>query len=225
MDANYQKVTDLQLTTNDYGTVSGEFTAPKGGLLGQMQLVSNLNGATSFRVEEYKRPKFEVTFEPVQGSYTLSDSVKVEGWAKAYAGSNIDGAKVSYRVVRDVRFPYLPWWRLRWLPYRNSSMEIANGTTRTDTEGKFNITFATLPNRSIPKDKQPQFSYRVIADVVDITGETHTDETSVKVGYVALHADIIVPEKISADSMRAFKIVSENLNGTFEAARGERSHF
>ena len=67
-----------------------------------------------FRVEDYKRPKFEVKFYPVKGSFKLGEEVLVRGTAKAYAGSNIDGAKVVYRVSREARFPYYPWWRYSW---------------------------------------------------------------------------------------------------------------
>ncbi|MBK8566311.1 MAG: hypothetical protein IPN76_23985 [Saprospiraceae bacterium] len=187
LDANYQKVSDLQLRTNEYGTFSGQFTTPRGGLLGQMQIQSSIGGQSqTFRVEEYKRPKFEVSFEPVKGSYRLNEAVAVTGKATAYAGNNIDGAKVSYRVVREVRFPWMPWWYWRYFPQRGETMEIANGEATTDAEGKFSIKFTALPDRSVPKEQKPEFSYTVYADVTDITGETQSGETSVSVGFISL---------------------------------------
>ncbi|MBK9337164.1 MAG: hypothetical protein IPM98_11550 [Lewinellaceae bacterium] len=71
-----------------------------------------LNGGAFFNVEEYKRPKFEVTFKPVEGAYRVNDAVTVRGEAKNYAGSVVDGAKVRYRVVRQARFPWWDWWRI-----------------------------------------------------------------------------------------------------------------
>ncbi len=221
-DANYQKVTSLDVKTNEYGTFSGSFTAPSSGLLGQMTISDeSTNSSKGFRVEEYKRPKFEVDFDPVKVSYRLNDKVKVSGFAKAYAGSNIDNAKVSYRVVRQVRFPYWRWWYWGWYnPFQKADMEITNGFTTTDENGKFEIEFEALPDRSIPKDRKPEFIYKVMADVVDITGETHAGSASVKVGYIALNADINVPEKINRDSLKEFKLTTKNLNGEFEAAEG-----
>ena len=106
-DANRQKVADVSVTSNEYGSFKGSFTAPSGGLLGQMYLEDSQSGSTKyFRVEEYKRPKFEVIALPIKESFEINDSVKVQGHAKAYAGNNIDGAKVTYRVVRQARFPY-----------------------------------------------------------------------------------------------------------------------
>ncbi|MGV2481129.1 UNVERIFIED_CONTAM: hypothetical protein IGO34_30500, partial [Salmonella enterica subsp. enterica serovar Weltevreden] len=85
-DVNYQKVSSLDLTTNEYGTVSGSFTAPQTGLNGQMRITDN-HGTVYFSVEDYKRPKFETEFRPVKGSYRLNDEVSVTGIAKAYAGN------------------------------------------------------------------------------------------------------------------------------------------
>lgn len=115
-DANYQEAGKLELQSNQFGTFSGQFIAPRGGLLGNMQIVSNIGGSSKhFKVEEYKRPKFEVTFEPVKESFRLNDTVKITGKATAYAGNQIDGAQATWRVVRETHFPwYGRYWG--WLP-------------------------------------------------------------------------------------------------------------
>ncbi|MBK9012787.1 MAG: hypothetical protein IPM82_01130 [Saprospiraceae bacterium] len=227
LDANYQPVSTLELRTNEYGTFSGQFTAPRTGLLGQMQIRSSIGGQSQyFRVEEYKRPKFEVSFDPVKGSYRLNDEVTVPGKAIAYAGNNIDGANVSWRVVREVRFPWWPWWYAKWFPFRGETMEIANGTAQTDAEGKFNIKFTALPDRSIPKDQKPEFSYTVYADVTDITGETQSSETYVSVGYISMKVDVTANgspldnSSLNIDSLKKFELLTQNLSGEFEPAKG-----
>ncbi len=220
VDANYQDVETLKLTTNEYGTINGTFTAPSSGLLGQMFLRANTNNSQkAFRVEEYKRPKFAVEFSPIKESYRLDDEVSVEGFAKAFAGNNIDGAKVQYRVVREVRYPWLPWW---YRSYYNTgvSMEIKNGTTETDAEGKFRIQFPALPDREADAKRNPEFHYTIHADVVDITGETRSGSTSVKVGHVALAVNVDVAERTPLDDFKGVEIGTKNLNGEFEAASG-----
>ena len=222
-DANYQDVKTLELTTNEYGTVNGSFIAPTTGLLGQMSLYSSIgNSQQYFRVEEYKRPKFEVQFEPLSNSYGLGDKVNVKGKASTYSGANVDGAKVTYRVVRETRFPHLPWWYWRggYIPYQTADLEVTNGETLTDAQGNFEVDFMALPDRTIPKDKKPEFDFKVYAVVTDITGETQTQETNIKVGYIALKVDINVPDKVNRDSLRAFEISTFNLNGEFEPAKG-----
>lgn len=220
-DVNSQEVAKKTLTSNDFGTINGSFQAPRTGLLGSMRLqVSNM-GSKFFRVEEYKRPKFEVKFDPVIGSYKIGEEVSISGHAKAFAGNNIDGAKVTYRVVRETNYPYWGWgWR--YFP-RTESMEIINGETTTNAQGKYNITFTAIPDRSADAKNKPQFTYRVYADVVDITGETHSSQTSVAVGHIALNINISIPSELDRTTLREqeFEISSKNLNGEFENAQGE----
>lgn len=217
-DVNRQEVSRFALNISGYGTFSGTFIAPAAGLTGQMR-IENESGSTYFSVEEYKRPRFEVDMLPVKESYRLNDTVSISGEAKTYAGSNVDGAKVNYRVVRSATFPY--YWRSWWMPLPPSEeTEIISGTTTTDVEGKFTVRFAAIPDLSISKQQKAQFNYRVIADVVDITGETRSAEGSVSVGYVALDANIRVPYNIQSDSIWKAEISTKNLNGEFEAASG-----
>ncbi|NJN77694.1 MAG: hypothetical protein HC803_04660 [Saprospiraceae bacterium] len=223
LDVNYQEVEKVELQTNEFGTFNGSFTAPQGGLLGQMRIQTSIKGYSGskfFSVEEYKRPKFEVTFNPVEGSFKLDETVKTVGKAKAYAGSNIDGATVKYRVTRQAYFPYWRWWYWGYNPYNTQATEIKNGETVTDENGEFKIDFTALADKSIPKDRTPFFNFTVYADVTDITGETHSSQTVVKVSYIGLEADIAVSEQIDKTETEAFEISTKNLSGTFEPAKG-----
>ena len=219
VDVNYQVVESLDLKTNEYGTFEGAFTAPQGVLTGQMQLRTP-SGSQYFSVEEYKRPKFEVEFKPVAGSFKLGESVKVSGNAKAYAGSNIDGAQVKYRVTRQASFPW--WWGwYRWGYPRSSAMEILHGDVITGENGDFEIEFTAIPDLSIPEDRLPQFRYTVYADVTDISGETRSASTGVNVGYVALNMNLRIPETVDKKGGHNYKIAATNLNGEPEPAKGQ----
>ncbi|GAB2826927.1 alpha-2-macroglobulin family protein [Ferruginibacter profundus] len=224
-DANYQKVTELVVTTNEYGSYKGSFKLPEGVLNGQFSLFdSTTNSMQRFNVEEYKRPKFFVEVEKPKGTYRLNDSIKITGNAKAYAGNNVDGANVKYRVVRKVRYPI--WWewgftsRRKISPIygRSEENEITNGEVVTDAKGEFKITFKALPDESVDKKSQPVFYYEVSADVTDINGETRSGNTSVAVAYQMLQLSIDMPEKIIANSLKNIKITSTNLNDIFEKA-------
>lgn len=213
-DANYQEVKTLSLVTNEYGTVSGTFVAPTGGMNGEMHLESSLSGAKYFRIEEYKRPKFEVHFNAIDRSYTIGDTIQLAGAAKSFAGAPLAHTSVAYRVIRKTHFPSWPWWRYGWyIPYQQSDMELAHGLIKTNEKGEFNIQFLALADKSIPKDQQPQFSFEVIADVTDITGETHSDKKSITVGYIGINASISAPNKIQKDSTLLVSINTLNLNG------------
>ncbi len=223
-DANGQKVSEVQLVTNEFGSYNGSFKLLEGTLNGQFSLYDTTSETSQyFNVEEYKRPKFFVDVQKPKGTYRLLDSIKITGTAKAYAGNNIDGAKVSYSVMRKVRYPI--WWdgdyplfgRKFSPPGRQGGqMEITNGEAVTDAKGEFHITFKALPDESIDKKSQPTFYYEVNADITDINGETRSGNAFVAVAYQMLQLEINVPEKLSIDSLKTITIKSTNLNGIEE---------
>ena len=216
-DVNYQKVSSLDLVTNEYGTVAGTFIAPQGGLNGQMH-ISDGHGGAYISVEEYKRPKFETTFQGLKGSYQLNDEVTVTGIAKAYAGNAIDGAKVNYRVVRKINYPYWYWW---YRPYYNTSeTEITNGEVTTNDTGAYIIKFKALPDESVSKKSQATYLYEISADVTDINGETHSTQTHVRIGYQSIQLNITADQILDQNHIKPIQIQSTNLNGVAEPSKG-----
>ena len=217
-DANDEEVDSIKVKTNEFGSFSGKFQLPQGVLNGGFSLeMDNDEGSANIQVEEYKRPKFFVEYEKIKGTYKVNDSIKVTGNAKAYAGNNIDKATVKYRVVREPRFLY-PWlFRKWWLPPAQE-MEIAHGEVKTGADGKFNISFAAIPDLTIDKKLDPVFDYKVYADVTDINGETRSGETNVSVGYKSLILKTEIPASLPADSLKSLSIRTENMSGEFEAA-------
>jgi len=222
-DANGQKSAELIVTTNEFGSYKGSFKLPEGVMNGSFILYDTATKSSySFSVEEYKRPKFFTEIQKPKGTYRINDSIEVTGTAKAYAGNNIDGAKVSYRVVRKVRYPI--WWGWggyysKRFPSGNSDqMEITNGVTTTDAKGEFKIKFKAIPDESVDKTSQPTFYYEVSADITDINGETRSGNTSVAVAYQMIQFNINLPETLPADSLKNLNISTTNLNDIFEKA-------
>ena len=218
-DANGQKVSSLDVLTNDYGSFSGSFVAPQGSLTGVMAIQCE-TGSASFRVEEYKRPKFEVVFSPVEGSYKLGKTITVTGKASAYAGNAVTDGQVKYRVVRRARFPYI-WWGWRdFIPF-SPEMEISNGTSVTNNSGEFTVTFSAIPDYQVPKKFEPVFTYTVYADVTDLNGETHSGEMAVSAGYKALIIKMNLPGEVNIDQKVRFELKTTNLNGQKENTGGK----
>jgi len=208
-DVNNQKVSELAMTTNDFGSFNGTFTAPSGGLTGEMT-IRNESGNAGFSVEEYKRPRFKVEIDPLEGSYKLNELVNVTGKALNYSGNAVDQAEVTYRVVRTARFPvWRSWWN--WFP-TVPEVEITNGKTITATDGSFKLSFIAIPDLAVDKKFQPVFNYMVYADVADITGEVRSAEESISVGYQSLLIDLDIPEKLDISHDKSFKISVTNLN-------------
>jgi hypothetical protein len=225
-DANSREVAKQTFVSNDYGSFQGTFALPQGVLNGIMHFSVNEDYGgeyhTSIRVEEYKRPKFEVKLLKPKELFRVGDVVKVVGNASNYAGSVVDGATVQYRVVRNARFPY--WRGAWWMPEPQSpEKEIARGRVKSDVKGEFTIEFSAMPDKSLlPKDL-PIFTYSVFVDVTDISGETHSANTSIVAGYVAMDIRLSVPERIESAELQKPHIITistMNLNNEALSTQG-----
>lgn len=239
-DPNYSHFKEFEVTTNEFGSFSGEFVLPKNGLTGEFSIeakepkdtkkeasydkiknehpfwedVDFQNSSIYFIVEEYKRPKFEVTFEPKKESFQVNQSVTVKGTAKAFSGSNISDVKVTYTITR-----FTNSFRNY---YSNEPEEVlVSSETKTDASGKFAIDFIAKPSKNASKEQLPIFNYRINASVTDINGETHTAVTTIKVGYHDLALTTSVPNSIETKNKNEITLNSTNLNGEFKAVKGE----
>jgi len=219
-DANNQPKATLDLRTNEFGTFNGAFAAPASGLTGAMSIrCDDWSGAANFSVEEYKRPKFEVTTKPVEGAFRVNDKITLRGEAKNYAGSAVGEAQVRYRVVRVARYPMWDWGWFR--NFNVSEQEIASGTTHTGADGAFSVAFQALPDPAVAKKDQPVFDYQVSLDVTDITGETRSTTATVSAGYAALQMAWELPNDADLDSLRNTRITATNMAGQPQTAVGE----
>ncbi|MGV0923610.1 alpha-2-macroglobulin family protein [Empedobacter tilapiae] len=211
-DVNNKELSKVDLKTNEFGSVNGSFVLPSSALTGNFSIRPiNEEGYYSFKVEEYKRPKFKVEIEKNKGVYSLNDNVKVEGKAIAFSGANIDNAKVSYRVYRQEIFTFWPWYRS--IPAgRGEREEITFGDTTTDAEGKFNFEFVAKPASEKKKDEVRTYNYFIEVNATDINGETQSESSSVKVGDTRMSLNVVVSEKTKIDDLKAFKVEVKNLN-------------
>jgi len=216
-DPNGQEIARTEQTTNDYGSFSGVFTAPRDRLTGRMRIVVEgaYQGATSFNVEEYKRPKFQVALEAPKEAAKLDGAVVVTGKATAYTGAAIGGAKVAWRVERAVQLPRWCWW---WQP--PASKAVAHGTATTADDGTFKVEFTAAPDRTVPAKNEPVFNYSIHADVTDTTGETRSEDTSVRVGYTALQASVAAAEWQTPDKPVELTLSTSSLDGVPQSAAG-----
>ncbi len=194
-DANGAEIASEEKRANDYGSFSGSFTAPRDRALGAATIVvssGRAQGMAMLRIEEYKRPKFEVKLGAPKQAAKLNERVQIPGEAVSYTGAPIDGAAVNYRVVRETRMPW--WWGFGRGARMGRSQEIAHGTARTGTDGSFVIEFTALPDLKTPEKEDPTFIYSITADVTDNTGETRSDDRTVRLGYTALQARLSADE-------------------------------
>ena len=230
-DANGREVAKARHTTTANGSFQGNFPIPAGALPGQWSILAQAPGANGFsggtgvRVEEYKRPKFQMKLAAAEQSPTLGGEVVLSGTATTYTGVSVAGAKVRWHVERAVRFPLWCRWFFPGLPFDGGGQRIARGTAVTDANGKFTVVFTAKPDKGVPKESLPVFSYRVIADVTDPSGETRSDERSVNAGYTDTEASLSVDawQATGADGKPAavaITLATTTLDGEPRAAAG-----
>jgi uncharacterized protein YfaS (alpha-2-macroglobulin family) len=222
-DHNGKEIARQQERANDYGSFSGSFTAPTDRLMGRMflRVDGEPQSNVAFNVEEYKRPKFQVTLTKPTTAAKLNGTVTVPGKALAYSGAAIDAAKVRYRVVRHVRYPVWWGWRYWWRPMpAQPAQEIAHGLAVTGLDGSFKVSFVARPDSSVPEKDEPTFHFTVYADVTDSSGETRSGQVPVNVGYAALQATISAPSWLTADKKLPLTVHTTTLDGTGQVAEG-----
>jgi hypothetical protein len=233
-DNNNKNIQNFEVTTNSFGSFSGEFKLPQNGLTDNFTFqaeepdsskkgehpfwdtVNFENSGTRFKVEEYKRPKFEVVFDPIKESYEVNQKIRVEGFAKSFSGANISDSKVKYRISYMIYSVYDNSYR-----YKGQGGETGSGETTTDAYGKFNIDFIANANQRFPKEDRPIYKFYIDADVTDSNGETHTATQTINVGYHTMNLDITIPQEINTKDKNAVEINSKNLNEQFAAIKGE----
>ena len=206
-DSNWQEVAKQTFTTNEFGSFDGSFVIPNNVSNGYFQ-INNESGSLAFKVEEYKRPTFEITFENPDKSFKLNEEVELSGSVKAYAGFGLDNVNYKYTVVRRTYFPYRYWW---FKNYSDNEKQIAFGEGITDEKGNFNISFDLIPDEK-DKGELPVYEYIVTVDVTNAQGETHSKTYTLKASEIDFIIDIDNNDVIiSKDSLDLITFNVKNL--------------
>lgn len=208
-DADYQEVSRLNLTTDEFGSVSGEFVLPQGLLTGYFRITTH-NGNTGFRVEEYKRPAFEVTFDKIEMTYKFDEEITLTGKAENYSGVKLQDADVSYRITRRQS----RWWRWGGTPEH-----FTEGSVKTDENGKFTVVF-TPQKADGSSSLRSVYTFDVEATVTDINGETQVGTCSVTVGDISMLLNIDMPGKLEKSSVEKIVVSARNLDSNDIKASG-----
>jgi hypothetical protein len=215
-DVNRQTIDSLVLKSNEYGSFTGSFHIPQNLLNGEFSLYDKGTlDQQSFSVEEYKRPTFYIEYDRISGSYRIGDSIKLTGSALSYVGNTLNGAKLSWRIFRDIYYPY-PWLVIRRpSPARE---EIAFGESGTDSLGRFTVNFVALPGKNIREVTKPVYTYHLEATVTDAAGESRTAETIVSASYQSFEITSTLPaqSRILRDSLYQVPVTTKNIAGVFQ---------
>ncbi|NMW38883.1 alpha-2-macroglobulin family protein [Phocaeicola vulgatus] len=203
-DANNNETGKVEVRTNGFGSFSGQFVLPSPCLTGYFSLRA-ADTSVSFKVEEYKRPTFDVTFEPVKVEYQVGDSIEVVGMAKTFAGAPVQNARVHYNISRSYA------WVWRFMGRGSARWE---GEAMTDADGKF-----TVPvHFEIDSDRRESplwyYTYNIQADVTDGAGETQQANLSLPLGSTSMVLNMDnLPDNLVKEKKLEIKLTAMNLSG------------
>ena len=212
-DANWKQVAEQKATTDEYGTASVDFELPMEGKTGMFSISVNGQASEYIRVEEYKRPTFEITFPKVNERYTWGDTVVVKASVKTYAGVPVQGAKVEYQVTRRNQ---LWWWGAG-----SAGQLVKTDSCVTREDGTFDVEIPLEASLS-GKDEADMsdfmriarfFNFEVSAIVTDISGESHEGVMSLPLGTKPTILTVNLPKRIEADSLKTVTFAYRNASG------------
>ena len=218
MDVNDKEVASLQLKTNEFGTVSGSFIIPQSMLDGNVQ-IKTVDGEIRVKVEEYKRPTFQVEFLPVKESLRLNDTVTVKGKVTAFSGYGLSQARVAYHITRSQNVDYRYMQALYGARYRYhyETAEIKTDTVTTDGQGNYTIKFKASRDNDEAYN-WVNYRYAIDADVTDASNETHSGKTAVVVGNNDITIQGYLPDQLFAKD--SLKTASKGRKPEWPAAKG-----
>lgn len=203
-DANNNETGKVEVRTNGFGSFSGQFVLPSPCLTGYFSLRA-ADTSVSFKVEEYKRSTFDVTFEPVKVEYQVGDSIEVVGMAKTFAGAPVQNARVHYNISRSYA------WVWRFMGRGSARWE---GEAMTDADGKFSVPV----HFEIDSDRRESplwyYTYNIQADVTDGAGETQQANLSLPLGSTSMVLNMDnLPDNLVKEKKLEIKLTAMNLSG------------
>ncbi|NIF06711.1 hypothetical protein F3J23_14780 [Chryseobacterium sp. Tr-659] len=208
IDTNNEEVSSQDFTTNEFGSYHGSFILPKGKLNGMFYLKTSgeVQAYKNIRVEEYKRPKFEVTFDPVKDEYKYGQTIELKGKAMMFSGVALSNTNVNYEIKKhNIRWRY--FW---WYPQGNDNENSILGEAKTNDKGEFTIRL------ELKKDEKLEGiqidNYEINASVTDINGETQSANTQLKVASVSHYIKADGIKNTFTDDNIKVKVETKNYN-------------
>lgn len=210
-DARGQRLYEKTLELDEFGAVDGYLSLSSEAALGMYSLSIELENQTlldlgpglNFRVEEYKKPEYEVVITPDKPAHKTGATVEATVHGEYYFGGPVPNANVSYTVTRQISFK--PWWREdvhtwfstgddedigapmfrgrgRYVFHRPAEL-VSQGSVVTDAFGNARISFKTAP---IEGGRDETVQYVIEASMVDQSRRQITSRASVAVAPTAI---------------------------------------
>ena len=219
MDPNGQEVERKEVRTNGFGSAAGEFSVPTGRVLGPWTVQVQSGGGASIRVEEYKRPTFEVTLKDPEAPLRINRPATFKGEARYYFGLPVASGTVRWRAFREPVLPWWWWWDTSSIPVKRQV--VASGTSALAEDGGFRINFTPEADERSARTPGLTWRYRIEADATDEGGETRSAQRAFRLGFVAVEGRVDADEGFFHEGVAAeVRLVRSTLDGAPQPGPG-----
>lgn len=212
-DANHKEIGTREVTSDEFGAFGADFELPQSCLPGMFRVQAKGFSGTGFRVEEYKRPTFEVEVSKPDVAYSLGDTVSVKGNALTYTGVGVAGARVTYEVNCNTR---------PWLVARKGAGTIYRDTTATDEKGNFTIRIPLTPKEQRgPIWRNIAHYFTADITVTSPDGESQNATSRITVGKETATLSCNLPGLVQKNNVPQVTFSLTNAAGTELPGKGE----
>ena len=217
-DGNHREMAADTLNTNSFGSASGSFVVPRGRLLGNWSVNCSLRGNASVKVEEYKRPTFEVTIDDPVSPLRLNQPATLGGQVEYYFGLPLTSGDMAWRITRRPRWPRW-WW---WQPPAGEVQTVKSGRTTLGTDGTFEVAFTPQADERLSDEEDVVYDYELSVEVTDDGGETRSASRNFRIGFVSVIADITSAVGFGqTDTTYKLDVTLTSLDGAARPGEGE----
>lgn len=211
-----KKTDSFKLKINDYGSFAGSFLLKRNAPTGDWEFdtdyidVDNQNDG-SFKVEEYKRPTFEVKMEKPTAFLQMGDSFAVKVKVKSFAGAQLNNIMVDY----DITASFQSLQKDSITGEENSiwqEEELADSTDYTDNNGELLLKVSAnfLKAYKLFDDKSNDIRYSFNIDAIDGTGESHEEKLEVKLSNRPVKIDLQAQKIYEKNDLKLLSVTAKN---------------
>lgn len=212
-DTNWKVVASKNVVTGKMGSIDADLALPSSCLTGNFSIIMG-SGRVSVKVEEYKKPTYQVNFLPLKGTYSLGNSLTLTGEAKTFSGAMVQSAKVKYTVKRRQGYWY------RFFSHLDVNRDLDTGETSTDVNGQFSVP-VFLDKEDLQLDNWCwNVNYVVQVEVTDIGGETQQGEFVLPLSKQSFRLSVDMPKQMLRSQLGEITIKAFNLKEEFVQVKG-----
>lgn len=212
-------VDSIKIKPNKYGSVAGSFTIPKNAATGDWDFeiddsdfdfildIDDDNDGT-FKVEEYKRPSFEITIEKPRQVLQLGDSFSVKVKLRSFAGASLNNALIKYSIERNGNLPSLDKHSGDVKRVYSSENLIIDSNVYTNDKGEYEIHISDTLLAKLPFNNSEEWTadYRIEVEAIDATGESHEQSANLLMTSRPIKIDVPIGKTVDRSALKPLYI-------------------